>query len=422
MSKRPGKQPKLGYHLALWRVKGEPTHWVVRLPVLGGDRRPVPGARRTRVFLPLHLTQRQADAEARRIYARMLDGADGGTPARAPMLLETLAEHHRRVACGPARPVRPRTAKSYAGTVANVACWLLDPYPRAPSRPVQLIDGGTAADPADAARAALAADFPVEEFRGRRLDDLIDYLARRMSATGVNLQLRNLRLMLRWAERMELIRRCPITRETMLREDRRTEGARTAPPDERKRHLSQGELAALDGALDPEARRWLRIGYLTGARATALHSLRPAGWDGEELTIPAGKTRGYSLPAPPALAAELAGWTGWRWGLAWYRQRLRVAADALGIEMAWPLHSLRHALATALRDAGLPLEDAALWLDQSVPGAGVTRRYDHSVRTALLRVGAAIPVPWKAATPGEGAEGRAPSRTVRRLESSQAER
>jgi integrase len=347
------------------------------------------------VRLPAWVPERQVQDEARRIYLERLRRIDEDPATAPPLFVATLVRYHNEVTLGPSNAKRPATAAIEMSALRNIACWLIDRdagREEAPGKPADLLPPSR-----PLAKLVEAHDLQLTQFGPQELARLVAYLSRRMSAAGVNMTLRVLRAALNWAVHMELIHKHPVGKLSLLPRTARTDGARYEAADRRKRHYTQEELARLDAALDGEARRWVRLSYLTGARLGELERLRPEHIDRKEgvVHIPAGKTSAHIVLLTPSMAQELEGWTGWTVQAVTHGRRVLHACRDLDIVVAQSLHGLRHSLVTALRQAGLPLEDIARWLGQSLGRSPVTGVYDHAHMAALRRVAEAIPVPWE---------------------------
>jgi integrase len=392
-----GRRQKLGPSLGIDTHPDGSRYWRVSLPVLDTMRQPVPGARRRVVRLPYAMFSRaEAEAEMRRLYREGLKEAASDPLPPRELLLENLLAYHRTQTCGPA-PKRPKTQETEFLAIRDVACWLSDTArgrEDTPSAPADILPPGMIL------RAwAPVVDVPLESFDAEALDRLKTYLARRLGATTVNIRLRALAVILRWLVERGKLARQPIQGRALLSERIRTTGATTAPAKSRKRHYTLGELALLDGALHGEARRFARLAYLTGARRGELAALTPACIDEPQglLHVPAGKTTAHAVLLTPAIRAELSDWGGWTVRGDYIGRVLRQAVGRLGIDVAQPLHGLRHALTTALSGVGVSWEDISRWQGRAVrSGMGSVGAYDHAHMEALRRVAAQIPIPWGA--------------------------
>ncbi len=100
----------------------------------------------------------------------------------------------------------------------------------------------------------------------------------------------------------------------------------------------------------------------------------------------------------PVLESVLDAWAGtWTVRQDAHYRAVQGAVRELGIEIAQPLHGIRHTLVTDLRAAGVPTEDVARWVGHSLLGATwgvITGTYDHAHLQTLKRVANMIEVPW----------------------------
>ena len=397
-----GRSASSTYLVSIYSKDGKPYRWRVFIPTFQ-DGIPIAG-KRQQYFFDLRLSKKQVETLAKQLYLDALQGLDGEQVQRDQLLTACL-EYYQDVTCGPA-PKSVGTQKMEWMTIRDLACWLADRHAdqeHQPSRPEAILGRGADRQARGVQDVAVTMDIPLRDLSLSDLTAWRNYLARRFSATSVNIEIRHLRAILRWLHKQERVR--PLDMASLLLDTRKdTQGGKAKKT---KRTYSRVELQTVIQTLeceDPEAALYCRLAYLTGARAKELASLTPSCIDEERglLLIPAGKTVEHAVALFPTLREQLAQWSGeWRGRQEVYYRAVKRVLRAQGIDIAQPLHGFRHTLVTDLRAAGVPLEDVARWVGHSQAGKTwgmITGTYDHAHLETLQRVAVAIQQLWNQLT------------------------
>ena len=386
------------YSIGIYQRGGVPLRWRVIVPRFK-DGQPV-GCKRRMYYFDLRIPKKQIETIAKKLYMDSLNEIDAQS-CEDEKLLTACLEYHSKVTCGPA----PKAAGTQAlewRVIRDVACWLADRYEGRedqPTPPTDLFGPGQDAHWRGVQNVAKLMDVPLDQVNLALMADYRDYLARRLGPVSVNLHLRHLRAMLRWLTKHERLKNLDIA-SLQLDQTRRTQGGQ---PKTQKRIYSREELRQIIHHLDqvaPETGVFCRLAYLTGARASEVQRLKKSGIDLQRglLQIPGVKTTPHAVALFPALTRLLDAWAGtWTVRQDAHYRAVQGAVRQLGIEIAQPLHGIRHTLVTDLRAAGVPTEDVARWVGHSLPGATwgvITGTYDHAHVQTLKRVANMIEVPW----------------------------
>ncbi len=206
-------------------------------------------------------------------------------------------------------------------------------------------------------------------------------------------ELGHLRMVLRWAEKRDLIERAsPIERPTSPRRS--------------DRHLTRAQCRALiDAAAMPHIRLYIVLALATGARNGALLDLTWARCDFTRALIdlrnvaitrphkgravvPMNRTARAALleARAGALSPHVIEWAGMR--VASVKRALKTAARAAGIAGVVSPHLLRHSAAVHMAEAGISMEEIAQFLGHE--DVNVTRRIYARFSPSFLQRAAAV--------------------------------
>lgn len=210
--------------------------------------------------------------------------------------------------------------------------------------------------------------------------DCLAYMTDRRKAgikdSTIHTQLGRLRMVLKWAEKRELIDRAPHIE-------------RPATPKPREGHLTRIEARSLiDAATMPHIRLFIILALGTGARKEALLSLKWSQCDFERglidfrdpeiqrphkgrAIVPMNRTVKTALLElhKGALSPHVIEWGGKR--VLAVKRALNTAAKAAGVGHVYP-HLFRHSAAVHMAEAGIPMEEIAQFLGHN--NVAVTRK------------------------------------------------
>lgn len=225
--------------------------------------------------------------------------------------------------------------------------------------------------------------------------DCLAYMADRRKAgikdSTIHTQLGRLRMVLKWAEKRELIDRAPHIE-------------RPATPTPKEGHLTREQSRALIEAANlPHIRLFIILALATGARKEAIFSLKwiRCDFDREQIDLrdPDLKTPHKGRAIVPmnrtvktalleahkgALSEYVVEWGGVR--VLAVKRALNTAAKAAGVGHVYP-HLFRHSAAVHMAEAGIPMEEIAQFLGHN--NVSVTRKIYARFSPNYLRGAAA---------------------------------
>ena len=202
--------------------------------------------------------------------------------------------------------------------------------------------------------------------------------------SSVNTQMRHIAAVFQWAVDEEYLNRSPFRKIRKLAEDNNA-----------KKHLTQTELEMVFQKLEDrihtdkewEISLYFKLLLLTGARREELALITTDRFDpGKQLAnlIP-GKTGSDRLCSlPEFIWSDIQQQLQQRQGMTkffsfsgdWFMRRIKEALTECGIQIAQPIHCIRHTIKSIARLEGIPREHVEMHLGHAV--AGVEGIYDHS--------------------------------------------